>query len=433
MGKRTYRAVDIKAVDVDKLAESLTTGRAVIAIDIAKEKQVCAIVGGDGTCAAIVKWSHPRETARFVVLCESLSERGLKVEAAMEPSGTYGDVIRSRLMDAGIDVFRIAGKRVHDAAEVFDGVPSMHDPKASMIIAKLHLEGLSERWPLGTEQERELSAMRRMLVLHQRRELQLYNHLEALLARVWPEVTELISLDAKSLLELLATYGSPAKVAANVAAARALLTRVGRSFLKAEVIEAILESARESIGVPTLNKEAALVRATATEALHARGLAKEAATAITQVAHKEISPELVKTVGPVTAATLIGCGTAPLKYASPSALEKAMGLNLREFSSGTKKGGLHITKRGDGVVRQVLYMATLRLIMNDPVVAAWYHKKVVRDGGKAKHKAIVAVMRKLARALWHVGRGEAFDATKLFDTSRLDLTLAETTKQEVAA
>jgi len=36
-------------------------------------------------------------------------------------------------------------------------------------------------------------------------------------------------------------------------------------------------------------------------------------------------------------------------------------------------------------------------------------------------KAIVAVMRKVARALWHVARGETFDVTKLFDVRRLDL------------
>ena len=50
---------------------------------------------------------------------------------------------------------------------------------------------------------------------------------------------------------------------------------------------------------------------------------------------------------------------------------------------------------------------------------AWYEAKVQRDGGKLKMKAVIAVMRKLARALWWVGRGEAFDAHKLFDSRRL--------------
>jgi hypothetical protein len=43
-----------------------------------------------------------------------------------------------------------------------------------------------------------------------------------------------------------------------------------------------------------------------------------------------------------------------------------------------------------------------------------------RQSHKAKQslKAVVALMRKLARALWHVGRGALFDPSKLFDTRR---------------
>ena len=34
-------------------------------------------------------------------------------------------------------------------------------------------------------------------------------------------------------------------------------------------------------------------------------------------------------------------------------------------------------------------------------------------------KAVVAVMRNLVRALWHVARGATFDSTRLFDARRL--------------
>jgi hypothetical protein len=54
------------------------------------------------------------------------------------------------------------------------------------------------------------------------------------------------------------------------------------------------------------------------------------------------------------------------------------------------------------------------------VIAAWYQKKVKRDGG-LKSKAMIAVMRKLALSLWHVARGEAFDSRKLFDTRALGI------------
>ncbi|MCK4604944.1 MAG: transposase, partial [Deltaproteobacteria bacterium] len=94
--------------------------------------------------------------------------------------------------------------------------------------------------------------------------------------------------------------------------------------------------------------------------------------------------------------------------------------NLKEHSSGKHKGKLKITKRGSGTVRMYLFMAVLRLIQKNFIVQAWYQNKVDRDGG-TKMKAVVAVMRKLARALWYVGQGKRFDAAKLFDVKRLGL------------
>jgi transposase len=97
-----------------------------------------------------------------------------------------------------------------------------------------------------------------------------------------------------------------------------------------------------------------------------------------------------------------------------------MGLNLKEHSSGKHKGKLKITKRRPGRVRMYLFLAALRLIRNNSIVHTWYRRKVERDGG-VKMKAVVAVMRKLSKALWHVGQGEFFDAAKLFDVSRLGI------------
>lgn len=98
-------------------------------------------------------------------------------------------------------------------------------------------------------------------------------------------------------------------------------------------------------------------------------------------------------------------------------------MNLKERSSGESKGGLHITKRGPGIARMMLYMAVLRLLQTDEVVGGWYAKKVGRMGGEQKSKAVVAIMRKLAGALWHVAKGSAFDARKLFDADRLGIPL----------
>ena len=61
----------------------------------------------------------------------------------------------------------------------------------------------------------------------------------------------------------------------------------------------------------------------------------------------------------------------------------------------------------------------LRLIKDNPLAKVWYTAKVEREGNKRKKKAIVALMRKLSKALWHIARGARFDARLLFDESRL--------------
>ena len=128
-------------------------------------------------------------------------------------------------------------------------------------------------------------------------------------------------------------------------------------------------------------------------------------------------------VGPTTAAVLYACLGDLRAYTSVRALYLAPGLNLREHSSGKKKGRLPITKRGSAVARRWLFLATLRWIKADAVARAWYHRKV-RTNGNVKRKAIIALMRKLLAALYHVVRGATYDPYKLFDGRRLQVTAA---------
>ena len=90
-----------------------------------------------------------------------------------------------------------------------------------------------------------------------------------------------------------------------------------------------------------------------------------------------------------------------------------MGLNLAERSSGTYQGRLRISKRGSARTRQWLYFAVMRLVQQCGV-RPWYEAKKARHEGEAR-RVLVAVMRKLAVALYHVGvRNEEFQPRRLF-------------------
>jgi len=149
MKKRTYRKIAVKEVDAAALAAELGSERVVLAIDVAKVDMVAAVVTGDGRVLRTVCWKNPGENGLVLALLVDLGRAGPRVEAVMESSGTYGDVLRQQLLEHGVLVFRVSGKRTHDAAEVYDGVPSLRDAKSAAIIAKLHLDGLSV--PAATE------------------------------------------------------------------------------------------------------------------------------------------------------------------------------------------------------------------------------------------------------------------------------------------
>ena len=118
-------------------------------------------------------------------------------------------------------------------------------------------------------------------------------------------------------------------------------------------------------------------------------------------------------MGVPTACVLWVCTGDPRKFDSAAAYRKAMGLNLVERSSGTYQGRLRISKRGQSRTRQWMYFAALRLVQQCGV-RPWYEAKKARDAGDAR-RVLVAVMRKLAVALYHVGvRNEEFQPRRFF-------------------
>jgi transposase len=421
MSKHKYRATKIQGIDHTKLPAELGDGRVIVAIDVAKEDFYAAIVGENGQTHQILKWVHPAESRAFLGLVELLGGPK-RVEVVMEPSGSYGDAIRAALDRAGVAVFRVNPKRVHDAAEVYDGVPSLHDAKAATLIAKLHLGGVSEPWPSEPKHQRQLTAALRILEIHEKEIGRNRNRLEGLLARHWPGASSIMSTDSATMLELLIEFGGPAAIIEREDEARTLMRKTGGHFLTQEKIDALIESAHSSLGVPQLDEELQLFSEVASEARRHQKAAKRARAKVEKLVLIEgtATEPLASVVGKTTAAVLVASAGAPTKFDCPSAYVKALGLNLKERSSGKTKGGLHITKRGPGIARVFLYYAALRLIQRDRIIRAWFAKKISRDAG-CKQKALIALMRKLASALWHVARGDVFDSSKLFDVTRLRL------------
>jgi len=403
------------------LAAEVGSGRVVFAIDVAKVDMVAAVVAGDGRVVRTICWRNPLENGLVLALLVGLARAGLSVEAVMESSGTYGDVLRQQLLEHGVPVFRVSGKRTHDAAEVYDGVPSLHDAKSAAIIAKLHLDGLSVPWPALAAEKRELKAAISTMDLFRDQHQRLIHSLESSLARHWPELTEHLELSSATLVALLARIGGPREVAASSAEARRLMLGMSHGLMSSETVNAVLQSASTSVGLRLLEQELAGLMTLAAEAHRALREFKKAKGVVERLSTSSAAQRLAATTGKTTAAVLVADVGDPLDYPSTRAYLKAYGLNLKEKSSGKQKGQLSITKRGPSRARQYLWLAVVRWLQKDAVAKAWYEQKIKRDGGR-RAAGVTALMRKYAQALFHVARGVALDSTKLFDVSRLRLT-----------
>jgi transposase len=294
-------------------------------------------------------------------------------------------------------------------------VPSQHDGKDAAVVADLAALGKAKSWAYQAadpwEEEltywvEEMVTQRQIVTLWQGR-------LEGLLARHWPEASQVLKLSSGTLLRILKRYGSPQALALDAEAAKQL-ARWGRSRLSPEKIEELLAGARSSVGVRVGQWQQRQVQEYAEKALAARQQADRAQRRLCQLAegHTVLQAQ-GKVVGVPTACVLWVSTGDPRNFDSAAAYRKAMGLNLVERSSGTYQGVLRISKRGSARTRQWLYFAALRLVQKSGV-RPWYEAKKARDEGDAR-RVLVAVMRKLAVALYHVGvRNEEFQPRRLF-------------------
>ena len=416
-----YSLVDVNEVCIESLSARLLGQEVVVGVDVAKGELVACVVGPHRSFERPWRVKSPGQVRLLVGKLLELKQRvGLKV--AMESSGTYGDVLRQACHDAGIEVQRVSAKAVKDYSETFDGTPSQHDGKDAAIIGTLTQGGHGKSWAWdddGGGEDEKTAALRyfiRRLDTAQRIKQVYCGKLEALLARHWPEVFGLLSQSGPTLTRALAHWGDPRLLAAD-REAPAWLQKIGGHYLSERKIARVIESARTTLGVRMNAWSIREMRDVAAAIIRQRKRIQRCRRELKKLskAHRAIQSQ-APAVGLFTACVLWMCLGDPANYGSAAAYRKAMGLNLKERSSGMHKGTPSVSKRGQRLTRKWLYFSALRWL-REPSVKRWIENKKRRDGGRGS-KAVVGVMRRLALAAWHAGQGQVFDATRLFPGTR---------------
>lgn len=422
--KKMYRRTSVKKVSLEALKElAISKGGTgtCVGLDISKDEIVAVVRWANESfeCPWAVK--NPSEISDLVRLLQLLKETCDSLTVGLESTGTYGEAVRAAMTAAFLEVHRVSTKASSDYKEIFDGVPSQHDGKDAAIIAELVCFDKGTPWPYEppTEIDQEIRHQVQRLDVFHEHATEWCGRLEAVLAKHWPELTKLLKLKSVTLIQMMLHYGSPARLAADPAA-REKLRKWGRSGMTPKKIDQIIESARTTLGVPIGAGEMAWLQEIASELQRSILEVKASKNRLENIAESHDSMSgLVGTVGAVTLCVIWSSVGDPRNYDSSGAFLKALGLNLKERSSGKYQGQLSITKRGPGLARKYLYFWAMRATRK-PELKPWYldFQKVGRSSsGKdyRKMKGLVALMRKLSRSLWYAHTHEkAFEYGKVF-------------------
>jgi transposase len=253
----------------------------------------------------------------------------------------------------------------------------------------------------------------------------LQGQLEALLARHFPELEQHLDVrEQRSALKLLRDFADPSLIAKDPKGVAAALARYSNGRLSPETIAGVICAAQNSQGVPLLPQERGLLQLLGSELVRLREQMDQLKPQMEALLKPmPASATVLPALGVCTFAVLVAYLGSLNNYASPGALLKACGLNLKVCVSGEQSRrkrppGLHITKRGPAIVRKYLYLATLRWLQRDAVATAWYQRRSSYSE-QSKQRAVVALMRKQVALLWHLSQGASYQPGRLFDLTRL--------------
>jgi transposase len=244
-----------------------------------------------------------------------------------------------------------------------------------------------------------------------RQSTRLTNQLHNLLARVFPELGLLVAdFQARWVLQLLAKYPTPR----HLGRAR-LATLAALPFVTEDKAQKIQAAAATSVASFEGDAAAALVQALVSQLR--RSLAAEAklnnlmTTAYAQLPQAN-HLTTIPGIGTATAAVLTAKMVSSQRFLTPGHVVAYFGIFPEEDASGIGKDGqtkpgrhMHMSRRGNDLVRKYLWNAAKAAIRFNPAVRALYRR--LRARGTRGDVALGHCMRKLlhlAYAVWRTGR-----------------------------
>lgn len=401
-----------------RLREVLPLEHAVLAVDLADDKQVFALTDHDSrVLARRTVRCRPWELAKVIAWGqrEALAAGFAGVTLACEPTGHRWKVVGELAAAAGVVLVCVQPLLVHRAREAEDFTRDKSDDKDALLIARLATElrvYLPEQADPTWARLRHLGARRVEWVTKSGAARQ---QLRDLLECAWPAALTAAAkpLDSMTWCAAMAVAGcDPARVrrlgaARFTAAVRRELARWGASRPYTPIIIALHAAAADTRGVPS-QRPGALERAAfaLADLHHAQAQLEQVETLMVQILDELDLTHLVTTVPGLSAvgAAAILAETGDLtRFDSARAVVKHAGLCPRENASGTYNGKSTISGRGRPLLRVAAWRAVWGALRHNPALAARHAHLTSREHNKLTDtQARVAVAGSLLRQLFVV-------------------------------
>lgn len=349
---------------------------------------------------------------QIVSMMEEYKQEDYDVWVGYEPTGAYSSCIFEYLAERGWRVVQINPKHTSKFNDIMDNAPGKSDPRDPLGMAGLIWQGCY-RTPLHlTGTYAELRAASSEWAKLTSESTRLRNQLQGML-QLWCPELGLVFKDVlcKSVRGLIRKYPSADAIAgAGLRSVRCTLAKASRGRT-AERAGALLDAVRGSTCLKSgqgTRYKAILRHLDRLELVerHKETLKTDMSELLSVLPESALLLS-VKGIGVVISAIILGeCGN--IGEYDVNQLEKIIGLNLCEFSSGRYRGKRKISKCGRAAVRYALCLAATRMTGAGGIYH--YLAEDMRAKGKKFGQIRVAVARKLLRLLHSlVSSSQSFD------------------------
>jgi len=379
----------------------------VVGVDIGKKNHYCRFINVRGyEIGKGFNFSNNRDGMEKIIskIEEAKKQNNLaKAVIGLEPSGHYWRPAAHYLSRSGYSLALVNPYHIKKTKEIEDNCQTKTDPKDSLLIAKLVRDGDFFDPNLANGIYAELRRMYRLRLKVKKSLVREKTKLKVLLDEYFPEYEELFCDTLGVTSEyILRNYFLPKLLAKeNILSLAGKIKMISRGKIGAPKVLKLIEYAKDSIGITTGIDAAVLEKTYILE--ETRNLKLKLAYINKKLKYYlskiEYSKYLLSIpgVGIVTAAGFLGEVGDISKYASAKEIIKLSGLNLVEISSGLKKGKKKISKRGNSILRCILYQCAIVAISKNSQIKKYFSYQTEK---KNKMKMVVAVQCKLARIMF---------------------------------